>query len=37
IEARLPGLAPASGVGRSKREAEKAAAALFLEREKIQP
>ena len=37
IEARLPGLEPASGAGRSKREAEKAAAALFLEREKIQP
>ena len=37
IEARLPGLAPASGAGRSKREAEKAAATLFLEREKIQP
>ena len=37
IEARLPGLAPASGAGRSKREAEKAAAAQFLEREKIQP
>jgi ribonuclease-3 len=37
IEARLPGLEPAMGAGRSKREAEKAAAALFLEREKIQP
>lgn len=37
IEARLPGLVPATGAGRSKREAEKAAAALFLEREKIQP
>jgi len=37
IEARVPGLAPASGAGRSKREAEKAAAAQFLEREKIQP
>jgi len=37
IEARLPGLEPAKGAGRSKREAEKAAAAMFLEREKIQP
>ncbi len=37
IEARLPGLVPASGAGRSKRDAEKAAAAQFLEREKIQP
>ncbi|MFM8375097.1 MAG: ribonuclease III [Phenylobacterium sp.] len=37
IEARLPGHVPASGAGRSKREAEKAAAAKFLEREKIQP
>ena len=37
IEARLPGLAPASGTGRSKREAEKSAAALFLQNEKIQP
>lgn len=37
IAALLPGLAPATGSGRSKREAEKAAAARFLEREKIQP
>ena len=37
IEARLPGLTPAAGAGRSKREAEKAAAAQFIEREKIQP
>ena len=37
IEARLPGWEAAAGTGRSKREAEKAAAALFLERENIQP
>lgn len=37
IEARLPGLAPARGGGRSKREAEKAAATVLIEREQIQP
>lgn len=37
IEARVPGWEAAAGTGRSKREAEKAAAALFLDRENIQP
>ena len=35
VRAELPGLAPADGVGRSKREAEKAAAAAFLAREGV--
>jgi ribonuclease-3 len=36
ISVELPNLAPAEGVGRSKRAAEQAAAALLLEREGVE-